>query len=130
MRSRHKPDRHFDPLLIPNPLAFSTYHTSPPPFSPGAVCARAALPVSGLRLVSEGQEGEPLSHHQRHHLPVQRRHQPGHHLPALPVRLLLRQPRLPTPGGVRPRPEGPGDREVDQGRAGEDADAGLRGDWV
>lgn len=58
---------------------------------PGAVCQSGALPVSGLRLVPARQEGKPKpgAHRAGHHLSVQRRHQPGHHLPPL---LALSQP--------------------------------------
>lgn len=51
----------------------------------GAVCQSGALPLFGLRLVSAWQERKPKpgAHRPRHHLPVQRRHQPCHHLAAL-----------------------------------------------
>lgn len=63
-----------------------------PTIPAGAVCESGAVPLPGLHLVAAWQEGKPQSGAvgPSHHFPVQRRDQPCHHFPPLPV---LTQPR-------------------------------------
>lgn len=51
----------------------------------GSVCQSSALPVFGLCVVPERQEGEHVPHYSSHHCPVQHHHQLGHWVPALPA---------------------------------------------
>lgn len=85
----------------------------------GSFRQSGSLPVLGLRLVAEGQEGEHVSDHPSHHHAVQRRHQPGYGVLALPA-------RGPRPRGFHlPGAESARHREVDQGGTGELEDAAL-----
>lgn len=80
----------------------------------GPLCEGCPIPLCGMCLVPARQEGEPRHRPNGacHHRPVQRRHQPGDNLTAVPPASVPWQlpPLLPQ----QPHTQGQGHREVDR----------------
>lgn len=80
----------------------------------GSVRQSGAIPVSGLRVVAKKQEGKHVANHPSHRRTVQRHHQPGHHVAALPADRRHLRPAAHDTGS-----KGPHHREVDPSSPGQ-----------